>query len=331
MKKRMLLSIILGVLMLFIFSGCKMYYGMDTKIKADESGTFVVTTGYTEESLQEMIEGDLTTEEEVEELKKDAKIIKRDGERFYCTTKKVKFSNIEKLQEALLEEGRISYVSGDTFHIKTNTVTEENIENNTEDSYDVTYIMELKVTFDKPICKSIGGTLSNNNKTITWDFDEWMEYENLYATTSKKTTKASSVNIKKDKIYKKTQTVKVKSGVGNVYLDEIPITSGKMKAENGIHTIGIMNQNGTKKYFSFIVDTEKPIIEGAENNKTYKKKVELTFYDNESGVKKVTINGKKISAKSLENGYTIKKNGKYTVKVTDKAGHTKTIKFTIKK
>ena len=62
--------------------------------------------------------------------------------------------------------------------------------------------------------------------------------------------------------------------------------------------------------------------------KTYKKTSagkKITFKDATSGVKKATLNGKKI-----KNGKVVKKAGKYTLVVYDKAGNKRTVKFRIK-
>lgn len=72
-------------------------------------------------------------------------------------------------------------------------------------------------------------------------------------------------------------------------------------------------------------DTTKPVIFGVKNGKTYKKAVKVTFKDEKSGIKKATLNGKEIKS-----GKKISKKGSYTLKVTDRAGNTKTIKFKIK-
>ena len=72
-------------------------------------------------------------------------------------------------------------------------------------------------------------------------------------------------------------------------------------------------------------DKIKPTVTGVKNNKTYKKQVTIKFSDKQSGIKKATLNGKKIKS-----GKKVKKNGKYTLKVYDKAGNVIQVKFTIK-
>ena len=74
-----------------------------------------------------------------------------------------------------------------------------------------------------------------------------------------------------------------------------------------------------------VKDRIKPTVTGVKNNKTYKKQVTIKFSDKQSGIKKATLNGKKIKS-----GKKVKKNGKYTLKVYDRAGNVKQVKFTIK-
>lgn len=72
-------------------------------------------------------------------------------------------------------------------------------------------------------------------------------------------------------------------------------------------------------------DKTKPTVKGVKNKKIYKKAVTIKFSDKQSGIKKATLNGKKIKT-----GKKVNKNGKYTLKVYDKAGNCTTVKFTIK-
>ena len=51
----------------------------------------------------------------------------------------------------------------------------------------------------------------------------------------------------------------------------------------------------------------------------------INFKDATSGIEKATLNGKKI-----KNGKTVSKKGSYTLKVSDKAGNTKKVKFKVK-
>lgn len=77
-------------------------------------------------------------------------------------------------------------------------------------------------------------------------------------------------------------------------------------------------------------DKKKPTVKGVKNGKTYKKTVKIKVSD-ASGIKKVTLNGKKMKVSKFKKGYKIKKKGKYTLKVWDKANNKRTVKFRIKK
>jgi hypothetical protein len=108
--------------------------------------------------------------------------------------------------------------------------------------------------------------------------------------------------------------------------------------KNGTYTIRIV----TKEYTTSIdaisyqvefngIDETAPKVTGVKNGKTYTKAVTIKASDSGSGLKSATLNKTKVKISKLKNGYKVSKNGKYTLKVTDKAGNTKTIKFTIKK
>ena len=84
-------------------------------------------------------------------------------------------------------------------------------------------------------------------------------------------------------------------------------------------TFKILKSNAKNK------DKTKPTVKGVKNNKTYKKAVKIRFFD-ASGIKKATLNGKKIKP-----GKKVKKNGKYKLVVVDNAGNKRVIKFKIKK
>ena len=72
-------------------------------------------------------------------------------------------------------------------------------------------------------------------------------------------------------------------------------------------------------------DKTKPTVKGVKNNKTYKRAVKIRFFD-KSGIKKATLNGKKIKS-----GKKVKKKGKYKLIVIDNAGNKTIIKFKIKR
>lgn len=117
------------------------------------------------------------------------------------------------------------------------------------------------------------------------------------------------------------------------YYDHIAteLTSGNTFSvkKNGTYTIRVITNDNTTYSIQYKVkgiDNTEPTVTGVKNGKTYKKAVTIRFSDKSSGIKSAKLNGKKISS-----GKKVSKKGKYTLKVTDKAGNTKTVKFTIKK
>lgn len=102
--------------------------------------------------------------------------------------------------------------------------------------------------------------------------------------------------------------------------------------KNGAYTYMIYagNVENYSRYSAVVnvteIDNVKPVVKGVKNNKTYKKKVKITFSDKQSGIKSATLNGKKIKS-----GKKVSKKGKYTLIVKDKAGNKTTVKFKIKK
>lgn len=104
--------------------------------------------------------------------------------------------------------------------------------------------------------------------------------------------------------------------------------------KNGWYTVRIITRStvpfGQEGVFLFYikvtgVDTTAPTVTGVKNGKTYKKTVTIKYSDKGSGIKKATLNGKKIKS-----GTKVKKKGSYTLVVTDKAGNKKTVKFKMK-
>lgn len=103
------------------------------------------------------------------------------------------------------------------------------------------------------------------------------------------------------------------------YSDEETLLYGNGTAKIYLGTSGVYI---TKTFYN---DKVKPVISGVKNKKVYTGSVTIRYEDKGSGIKSATINGKK-----LRNGRKIKKKGDYEVIVTDNAGNTKKVKFTIK-
>lgn len=110
------------------------------------------------------------------------------------------------------------------------------------------------------------------------------------------------------KTMKNNQVVLKKQGYYVLYLRFTTMTGKKI----------IKHTNG------FVLDKTAPVIFGVRNKQIYPKRVTVNYKDTLSGIKKATINGKK-----LKKNTTVKKNGTYHVEITDKAKNKKSLKFTI--
>jgi hypothetical protein len=98
--------------------------------------------------------------------------------------------------------------------------------------------------------------------------------------------------------------------------------------KDGYYTIRLADKDGnlySKAVKVTGIDSKAPVITGVKNNKTYTKAVTIKFSDKGTGIKKATLNGK-----TIKSGSKVSASGSYTLKVTDKAGNTKVIKFKIK-
>lgn len=177
------------------------------------------------------------------------------------------------------------------------------------------------------------GTLQADGYTVVYDLKKMHvdKVQRAYAMSASELSKSDVITIKgvkNKKAYKKPVTVKVSSeGALTTFT-----VNGKNQTENsyyakmdGKYKVVAKTASGKKKSLTFYVDTKKPAT-NIKNNKTYNKTVKITFKDKTSGIKKATLNGKKIKS-----GKKVKKNGTYTLKITDKAGNARIVKFAIQK
>jgi hypothetical protein len=98
--------------------------------------------------------------------------------------------------------------------------------------------------------------------------------------------------------------------------------------KNGDYTVRLEDIRGN--YYSQVVSvsgikTAALTVSGVRNGKTYSKAVTIKFSSAGTGIKSATLNGK-----SITSGTTVSARGSYTLKVTDKSGNKKVIKFKIK-
>lgn len=127
-------------------------------------------------------------------------------------------------------------------------------------------------------------------------------------------------------------TITYKAGDSNTYssLATYDENSGlSYNIMNGIFSVKATdrNNNVNSSISGVRADSASPKIKGFTNGKIYKKSITVTASDAISGIKSITVNGKKIG----KNGKTYSKNGSYSVVATDKAGNIAIKSFRIQK
>lgn len=190
-------------------------------------------------------------------------------------------------------------------------------------------IINVSITLPAAITDS-NGTISGN--TATWDISKLPDDNKLIAVTNGTPIKSDTVaptitGVKNNGLYGKKVTV---VGTDDVSLPFFSLNGLRMNnnkftiATSGKYTVVATDANNNSTTVKFTVDTKAPKIKGIKSGKLSKKGVTLRFSDN-TGIKSVKVNGKKANTKKV----TVKKTGKYVVKVTDKAGNVTTAKFRI--
>ena len=152
--------------------------------------------------------------------------------------------------------------------------------------------------------------------------------------TTMDTTEPKVSGVSDGKYYKSPVTIKWSDSQSGIKSSKVTLNGKKVKSgikvtEAGKYTLKVYDKVGNVKKVVFYLDFKAPTISGASNGKTYKTAVTMTFKDNLSGIKKVTVNDEEITLSG--NKYSVWADGTYTVKVWDNAGNTKKIKFKVKR
>ncbi len=115
------------------------------------------------------------------------------------------------------------------------------------------------------------------------------------------------------------QGIDTNSGIKKVVVNGKKVKNKYRFTKTGTYTVVVYDKAGNKttKKIKIKKDKEKPVIQ-FKNNK-------ITVVDNQSGIKKVTVNGKKTSVIKQ-----LKKKGSYKIVAYDKAGNKATKKVVIK-
>ena len=128
------------------------------------------------------------------------------------------------------------------------------------------------------------------------------------------------------KAYNKNITLKFsdkESGIKSAKLNNKSIKTNAKITKEGKYKLVVTDKIGNVNKINFILDKTAPTTN--IKNKKYSGSVKISFADKLSGVKRATLDGK-----TIKNGYKISKKGTHTLKITDKAGNVKTVKFTVK-
>jgi hypothetical protein len=192
-------------------------------------------------------------------------------------------------------------------------------------------LIECAVTLPGVIAES-NGTISGS--TASWSTDTLPADNTLIASVTggifSTDTEAPVIKgVRNNGLYSKVSSVKATDNVSlkSFQVNGINMCSNKLSfTKTGKYTLVAPDYQGNSSTVKFRIDAKAPRVKGIKNGKISKKNVTLRFSDN-IGVKSVKVNGKSASTKKV----TLKKAGKYTVKVTDQAGNKTTVKFRIKK
>ncbi len=332
MRKSILAALVLGVTML---TGCSMEQKM--VIHQDLSATATLSAYTTQEEEAQIMknlvgagnEATMTYEDLMKELE-----MQNDGVK---TIRGVAYNCYSMTESATPEETKTSFIelTKEKAVMDIASVSEtqtENASGSSEMDLDEMGFCNLMITYPFKVAKT-NGTLQPDGCTVVYDMKAMQskKVSRAYAVSASALKASDNITIKgvkNKKAYKKPVTVKVSSKGTISYF----AVNGKVQSENtyyaskdGKYKVVVKTPSGKRKALTFYVDRKKPTT-NVKNNKVYKKNIKLKFKDSVSGIKKATLNGKKIKS-----GKTIKKNGNYTLKLTDKAGNVKVVKFTINK
>ncbi len=193
-------------------------------------------------------------------------------------------------------------------------------------------VVEVSITLPSTITGSNGKVQGN---TATWNINDLPDDGKLIAVTGNNPILSSDKTppvikgVKNRGLYNKTVKVTAQD---NVCMKELRLNGARYHTsvfrvgQSGSYTLSAEDASHNKTTVRFKIDKKKPTIKGAKNGKRYRKNVILRFSD-KNGIRNVKINGKKKGTKKT----VLKKNGKYIVKATDKAGNTSTVRFWISK
>lgn len=169
-------------------------------------------------------------------------------------------------------------------------------------------------------------TLKNDGKYVIKVTDNLGNSKSVTVYMAK--TGAVVSGVENDKSYRNKVKISVVANAG-VSIKSIKLNNNSIKnnytvKSNGKYKLKVTTSNGRIIKVNFIIDYKKPTI-NLKNNRTYAKAQKISASDELSGVDKIYLDGVEVKNKTK-----VSTSGKHTVKVVDKAGNSRTVKFTIK-
>ncbi|GAE06792.1 S-layer homology domain-containing protein [Paenibacillus sp. JCM 10914] len=116
------------------------------------------------------------------------------------------------------------------------------------------------------------------------------------------------------------QDVTVNFSNGTAVLNGSLITTGESVSAEGHYTLVVTSISGKTKTIQFTIDKTAPIVTGVTYGSTYLPNIQISFNEGTA-----TLNGYPFTS-----GSTVSAEGLYTLIVTDSAGNTTTVEFTIR-
>lgn len=173
------------------------------------------------------------------------------------------------------------------------------------------------------------GTLQKDGHTVEYSLQTLRNLERAYAVSSAKYANNRTCTfkgVKNTSYYRTNKTVKAESEgvITSFKVNKVSQSENSYQAKKeGYYVVKAKLLAGNTKTLKFTIDKTKPITN--IKAKKYDKKVTINFRDKLSGIKEATLNGKQI-----KRGKVVTKKGNYLLKVTDRAGNIKSVKFSIK-
>lgn len=338
-KKMKKISVVLGLfcLMAVVLAGCVRFeetftVGLDNKVSVS------VQQAYEKEKSEETLLKQGMTSQEIAEMMKEFEVKTIEGKQYYV-------NEVDKdIAPEDLASSFPNYIfTKDKFYMYA-TASEINGDAEVSDE-DVSHILDelvemgldpkdmeliIKVKLPSEIVKT-NGSLQEDKQVAVWKLRaENADIEEIYAYTA-----GDAADMAADR-----KTVE-KQLAGVMATDEPKQTS---PAFDPIASSAPSNspapgpEASNTPAFPKVKKTDKkaPVIKGVKKNKTYKKKATVYVTDNKQ-LKKVTLNGKKVSLKKVTKGkwkgyykFVVKKKGKSTVIAYDASGNKRKIKFYVK-